>query len=206
MTGFASHVHKIPDNLGDVEAAPLFCPGVTAYRAVKEAEPLPGKRIAIFGVGGVGHMAVQFARLSGAHVIAVSRKQVHTNLATSVGADEVIVSSEEDPAKKMSAALADSSIVFAPSDEVISQAIRSTKRGGVIVMGVDGNIQKYGFMRGQTIKGTVVGTRNDINEVLRIASKGLVKVKATEYKLNRANEALKELKGNRVEGRIVLTP
>ncbi len=207
MKGFAAHVHKVPDGLGDAQAAPLFCPGVTAYSAVKSSRPFPGKRIAVFGIGGVGHMAVQFAKLYGADVIAVSRNPLHTKLAEELGADSVILSSGEDPA----AALArrgkvDSSIVFAPSDQAVSQAIAATKKGGIIVLGVDCNIKGYSFMNGHTIVSSVVGTRKEINEVLELASRGLVSVKAREMKLAQANEALCAMKENGVEGRIVLKP
>ncbi|HUB92387.1 MAG TPA: alcohol dehydrogenase catalytic domain-containing protein [Candidatus Saccharimonadales bacterium] len=207
MRGFAAHVHKVPDNISDIDAAPLFCPGVTAYRAVKESGISSGKKVAIFGIGGVGHMTVQFARLAGARVAAVSRNPIHTHLASEMGADEVLISSKEDPVRALSRdGGVDASIVFAPSDDAISQAIQSTKKGGTIVIGVDGSIRNYNFMKGQTIKGTVVGTREDINEVLSLAAKGLVHVKAKEYKLEKANDVLKELKGNRVDGRVVLTP
>ncbi len=206
MIGYANHLHKVPENISDIEAAPLFCPGATAYRAVSTAEPFPGKKIAVFGIGGVGHLAIEFAKISGARVTAVSRSPMHVSLAEKVGADRAIISSEEDPVSViMKDGGVDSSIVFAPSDEAVSQAVRSTKKGGTIVIGVDCKIGDFKFMNGQTIKSTVVGTRNDINKVLELASLGLVKISAAEYKLKDANEALRLLKENKVEGRIVLT-
>ncbi len=206
MIGYAEHLHKIPGNISDLNAAPLFCPGATAYGAVKNAEPFPGKKIAVFGIGGVGHLAIEFAKIAGARVTAVSRNALHTELAERVGADRTIISSEEDPVAAISGSGGvDSSIVFAPSDEAVSQAIRSTKKGGIVVIGVDCNIKDFRFMNGQIIKSTVVGTRNDINRVLELASQGLVKISAKEYKLKDANEALQLLKNNKVEGRIVLT-
>lgn len=206
MIGYANHLHKIPETISDIEAAPLFCPGATAYRAVSSAEAFPGKKIAVFGIGGVGHLAIEFAKISGARVTAVSRSPMHAGLAEKVGADKAIISSEEDPVSSITKdGGVDSSIVFAPSDEAVSQAIRSTKKGGIIVIGVDCKIGDFKFMNGQIIKSTVVGTRNDINKVLELASLGLVKISTTEYKLGDANRALRLLKENKVEGRIVLT-
>ncbi len=207
MRGFAAHVHKVPKSLEDAQAAPLFCPGVTAYSAVKASRPFPGKRIAVFGIGGVGHMAIQFAKLSGAEVIAVSRSPMHTKLAEDLGADRTIISSEENPAEVLARhGKADSSIVFAPSDEAVSQAMAATKRGGIIVLGVDCNIKGYSFMNGHSIVASVVGTRKDISEVLELASQGLVSVTARQMGLSDANKALRALKEGRIEGRIVLKP
>src|SRR5258706_9221643 len=81
-----AHAYALPDPIGDVEGAPLFCPGVTAYAAVAKARLSPGRRVAVFGIGGVGHMALQIARLTGADTIAVSRGSRHLHLAERLGA------------------------------------------------------------------------------------------------------------------------
>ena len=75
---------KVPDTMKPEYAAPLFCAGITAYKAVKAAEPKKNKKIAIFGIGGVGHMAIQFAKIEGCEVSAISRKEKHLDVAKKV--------------------------------------------------------------------------------------------------------------------------
>jgi len=203
----ADFAYRVPDNIDDVHAAPLFCPGVTAYRAVKHADLSPEKTVAIFGIGGVGHLALQMAKLFGAKTIAVTRSKLHLDLASKLGAYAVISSAEEDPAesiKKMG--YADSAIVFAPSQEAIKQAIRSVKKGGTIVMGVFGAIgDDFMFIDEKTIKGSVIGSRKDMREVVKIASEGSIEVVCESFPLDQANEVLERLKQSRVEARAVLT-
>ena len=207
MKGKASHLHKVPDSIGNLEAAPLFCPGVTAYRAVIASGASPASTVAVFGIGGVGHFAVQFARLFGARVIGISRSAQHRKLALEMGAEDAVDPSDSEALSERSRRDGiDSSIVFAPSDDSIGKAMEITRRGGTVVLGVDGNIRNYRFMKGQTIKATLVGTRKDIGEVLEIAGRGLVKTRAVPAKLEDANKALQSLKENKVEGRIVLEP
>ncbi len=207
MKAVARHVYKIPDNLHDAEAAPLFCPGITAFRAVKLSEAGPGKIVGIFGIGGVGHMAVQFAKLSGAKVVAVSRNRDHLKIAEELGAYQVISPLEEDPIKAFkNVGLADASIVFAPSDDVIEQATKVTKKGGIIVIGVRGNIRNFKFYAEHVIKGSVIGSRAEMQSVLKIASHGDITVKVETHSLQEANEVLYKLKRNEVKGRAVLIP
>jgi len=204
MKAVEAHVYRLPDNLDLVDAAPLFCPGLTAYKAVTKAEPLPGKSLAVFGIGGVGHMVVQFAKLGGAKVIGVSRSSEHLRLAKEVGADAVVSSQEKDFVRNIGQV--DSSIVFAPSDEYISMAAKATKKGGILVIGVRGNLRDFPFTKEITIKGTAIGTRFDMQNVLKIASQGLVHAKTDIYKLSEANNVLSRLKKAEIYGRAVLVP
>jgi propanol-preferring alcohol dehydrogenase len=202
MKAVSSHVYRLPENLDPINAAPLFCPGLTAYKAVKLAEPLAGKSVAVFGIGGVGHMAIQFAKLNGSNVIGVSRSDDHLRLAKEVGADLAVSSQEKDFTSMIGQV--DSSIVFAPSDDYISLAARVTKKGGILVIGVRGNLRDFPFSKELIVKGTAIGTRLDMRNVLRIASQGLVHVKASVYSLSDANEILLRLKRGEVYGRAVL--
>jgi propanol-preferring alcohol dehydrogenase len=204
MRAVEVHAYHLPDNLDPVSAAPLFCPGLTAYKAVKLAEPLVGKSVAVFGIGGVGHMAVQFAKLSGARVIGVSRGGNHLKLAREVGADSVVSSSQKDFADAVGTV--DSSIVFAPSDEYLSLATKVTKKNGIIVIGVRGNLRDFPFTKEIIIKGTAIGTRIDMQNVLKIASQGLVHVKVNVSSLSEANNILLGLKKSEIYGRAVLVP
>jgi propanol-preferring alcohol dehydrogenase len=199
--------YRIPDNIDDIHAAPLFCPGVTAYRAVKQADLSPYKKVAIFGIGGVGHLALQIAKLYGAKTIAVTRSKLHMDLASKLGADDVLSSAEEDVAESIkNMGYADSVIVFAPSTEAIKQAIKSVKKGGTIVMGVFGSIgDDFMFVDEKTIKGSVIGSRKDMQEVLKLASEGSIEVFCESFPLSQANVVLERLKHGKVEARAVLT-
>jgi propanol-preferring alcohol dehydrogenase len=204
MKAVGTHVYRLPDNLDLVGAAPLFCPGLTAYKAVTKAEPLPGKSLAVFGIGGVGHMVVQFAKLGGARVIGVSRSNEHLRLAKEVGADAVVSSQEKDFVRNIGQV--DSSIVFAPSEEYISMAAKATKKGGILVMGVRGDLRDFPFSKEITVKGTAIGTRIDMQNVLKIASQDLVHAKTNVYNLSDANNVLLRLKKAEIYGRAVLVP
>ena len=132
---------KIPESMKPEYAAPLFCAGITAYKAVKAAEPHLHKKIGIFGIGGVGHMAVQFAKIEGCNVIAFSRSKNHLDVAKRLGAIDTMTFSENqeflDELKKRHGML-DAAIVFAPADIVTDVAIKSVKRGGLIVIATVG--------------------------------------------------------------------
>jgi len=101
MKAKASHAIKVPGNLSSDEAAPLFCAGVTVYRAIKNSKIEPGQRVAIFGVGGLGHLAVQVAKTYGAEVIAVDITDEKLELARSCGADHTINSASTNAVKQL---------------------------------------------------------------------------------------------------------
>ncbi len=200
--------YKIPDSIDDLHAAPLFCPGVTAYKAVKQANLSPGNMVAVFGIGGVGHIALQIAKLYGAKVVAITRSKMHLNLASKLGADVVISPSEEDVVQSIQKmGLVDSAIVFAPAKEAISQAVKSVKKGGTIVLGVFGSIgDDFMFVDEKVIKGSVIGSRNDMKQVLALATNNSIEVICEKYPLSNANEVLAKLKTSNIEARAVLTP
>jgi len=205
MVADANHLYHLPDNLQDAEAAPLFCPGITAYGAVKKAELRAGKRVAVFGVGGVGHMVIEFARLNGADVIAVSRSSRGLDLAKELGASEAVDISKgdrKDWLKRIGPV--DSSIVFAPSTELAELAMRATKPGGVTVIGVFVEIGTLPFVEEKRVVGSVVGSRQDMMEVLKLASDRKIRPVHEEFELEKANEVLNMLKTGRIRARAVL--
>ena len=204
MKAKAAHVYEVPGNLKDEEAAPLFCPGVTAYRAVMLSEISPSKSVAIFGIGGVGHLAVQFAKLYGAKVIAVSSDEKKLKIAKELGADVTISSKSDVVNQIVSMGYVDASIVFAPSDEAVFQATQVTKKAGIIVIGVRANLNDFRFAKEQIVKGSVIGTRLDMLNVLKIAEQGKLKVYYETFDLEEVNEALKKLKLREVRERAVL--
>lgn len=210
ITALEEFVTRIPDNLDSEHAAPLFCPSITAYKAVKVSEAAAGKTIGIFGVGGVGHLAIQIAKMQGDRVVASSRAKVHIDLSRKLGADNVIVyeESQEHFLKnlKRQEGLLDSVIVFAPSDKVIETAIRSVKKGGIVVLGVRGNVPNFPTFEEKIIKGSVIGTRKDMTDLIEIASSSSLQVIIETHRLVEANEVLMRLKKSQIEARAVLIP
>jgi alcohol dehydrogenase, propanol-preferring len=205
MLATAAHAHKLPDELDDAQAAPLFCPGITAYGSVAKAGLGPGKRVAIFGIGGVGHMVIQFAALTGADVVAVSRGAEHLELASEIGASETIDASDSDPSQVLAEqGGVDASIVFAPSDAAVAQAIRGTCPGGVVVIGVNAEVGLLPFAQEKAVVGSMLGTRQQMRKVLEIAAAGKVRALCEQYPLERASEALGRLKDGRIRARAVL--
>jgi len=201
---------KIPETMRPEYAAPLFCAGITAYKAVKASEPSKNKKIGIFGIGGVGHMAVQFAILEGADVIAISRNKKHLDIAKKLGAS-ITVTYNQDQEKflqelKEKVGLLDAAIVFAPADIVTNTAIKAIKKGGLVVIGTIGKISNFVAFEEKTIRGTLIGSRNDMKEVIRIANEKNIKVFSEVYRLEQANEVLAKLKTSEIEARAVLVP
>jgi alcohol dehydrogenase, propanol-preferring len=162
-------VTPILDSFDSAHAAPLFCPGITAYKAVKASEPAAGKTVGIFGIGGVGHLAIPIAKIYGAKVVATSRTRKHIDLSKKIGADNVVPNQENEEEflknLKHEEGLLDSAIVFAPSDKVINAAISSVKRGGIMVIGVRRNVANFPTFEEKVVKGSNIGTRKDMADV-----------------------------------------
>jgi len=206
MLGYALHTYKIPDALDDAEAAPLFCPGVTAYGAVHKAQLGPGQTMALFGVGGVGHMVLQFAALTGAQMIGVARGKNHLKLAKDMGCYRTIDSNDGDAGETLKKdGGVDVSIVFAPSTPMLRQAIVGTKPGGKIIVGTFTDAGPFFFPDQKQLIGSVIGSRWEMEDVLKIAATGKVKAHVVTYPLENADEALRALKAGEIEARAVLT-
>jgi propanol-preferring alcohol dehydrogenase len=207
MLANAEHVHAVPETLNDVDAAPLFCPGITAYSAIAAARLRPGDRVAVFGLGGVGHMAVQFACAFGAEVIAADRNPLHLDVAREVGAAGAIdVRSVDAGAALADDGGVDAAVLFAPSDVLARQAMRGVKVGGTLVIGVHAELGPLSFAESKTIVESVIGNRADMRRVLRLAELGAVRTVAEAYPLDDAAESLRALKRGELRSRAVLTP
>lgn len=207
MLATAAHTYAIPDGLDEVTAAPLFCPGITGYGAVQKLDLGPTKSVAVFGVGGVGHVALQFAALTGAECLAVSRGSARLEMAQDLGAHRIVDSSNGDAAAQVQKlGGVDAALVFAPSDEVVSQALQSLKPGGTLVLGVNATVRDFPFALEQKIVGSLLGTRTMMREVLEIAASGRVRIEAEARPLAEAAGALSDLKAGKVAGRLVLVP
>ena len=203
-------ITKVPDTMSSEYAAPLFCPGITAYKAVKAAEPEKNKKIAIYGIGGVGHMAIQFAKVEGCEVTGISRKKKHLDVAKSLGAQKVFqfTESQDDFLKQIkdNYGLFDAAVVFAPADLVTDTAIKSVKKGGTVVIATVGKIPNFLAFEEKTVRGTLIGSMKDMKDVIEIAEKNNFKVVTESFPLEEANEVLERLKNSDIEARAVLIP
>ena len=200
----------IPNTMKAEYAAPLFCAGITAYKAVKAAEPKQHKKIGIFGIGGVGHMAIQFAKVENCDVIAFSRTQNHLDVAKRLGADDAIkfLENQEEFLKilKEKHGTLDAAIVFAPADIVTDTAIKSVKKGGLIVIATVGENPSFLAFEEKTIRGTLIGSTADMEQVIKICDEKNIEVITQTFPLENANDALKKLKNSEIEARAVLIP
>jgi propanol-preferring alcohol dehydrogenase len=201
---------KVPDTMKPEYAAPLFCAGITAYKAVKAAEPKKNKKIAVFGIGGVGHMAIQFAKIEGCEVSGISRKEKHLKVAKKIGADNIFTysSSQEQFLQDLNekCGLFDAAIVFAPVDQVTDTAIKSIKKGGTVVIATVGKIPNFLAFEEKTIRGTLIGSRKDMEDVIKISDEHKLEVVTESFPLEQANEVLIRLKNSEIDARAVLIP
>jgi propanol-preferring alcohol dehydrogenase len=204
MVAPASFTHHLPDNLGFEESASLFCPGVTAYHAIKRGNVRVGQKVAVIGIGGVGHMSLQFAKLAGAETIAVDTSEEKLKLAQEIGADHAVTAAELDDYVAKSGK-PDVIMVHAPSPKAVAQAFRLIKRGGTVLMGVCGDAPIL-FPEEHTVIESVIGTRQEMNEVLHLASLGRVHVDWNKYNLGDAEDVLAKLKQGKIVGRAILVP
>jgi len=201
---------KVPESMKPEYAAPLFCAGITAYKAVRASEPRQDKKIGIFGIGGVGHMAVQFAKIEGCEVIAFSRNDSHLKVAKRLGAMDTMTFSENQERLLMKIkekhGMLDAAIVFAPSDTVTDTAIKAVKKGGTIVIATIGKNPAFVAFEEKTLRGTLIGSTKDMEQVIKICKENNLEVISETYPLEKANEVLKRLKDSQIEARAVLIP
>ncbi|UXM91829.1 zinc-dependent alcohol dehydrogenase family protein [Paenarthrobacter sp. JL.01a] len=206
MLAKANFACKIPDSLSDTEAAPLLCPGITAYGALKKARLRPGRNVAVFGIGGVGHLALQMAAITGARVNAVSRRPKARALAEELGAHGSYVPSGSEGGLVLRDGSQDAAIVFAPSDQAVAEALRVIKPGGRVILGVSQSVGGMDIGDEKTIVGTVLGTRQDMADVLDLAVDGKLHAVHEDFPLSEANLVLQRLKNGQLQGRAVLVP
>ena len=207
----ASHVLQIPDKLSANEAAPLFCAGVTVYRALKQADISRGQRLAVFGVGGLGHMAVQIGRELGAEVTAIDLSEQKLDLAKSLGASAVINAATTDAGKYLrKQGGVHAALVTSASAAAYDAAFQSLRPAGtLLVVGLPAeNICFPPIMMASKevrIRASAVGTRADVRQVLAIAEAGKIRCLVSTRELEQANEALQQLRAGEVSGRLVFS-
>ena len=208
----ASHALKIPDGLSCVDAAPLFCAGVTVYRALKHAKIQPGQRLAVFGVGGLGHLAVQIGRGLGAIVSAVDVSEEKLEHARGVGASATLNATTVNVVKELRrAGGVHAALVTSAAKAAYDAAFPSVRPGGILlVVGLPSECLCFPpiLMAASEIhiKASSVGTRQDMRELLAMAAAGKVRCEVATRPLAQVNEVFEQLGHGQVQGRMVLVP
>lgn len=209
--GHADYLNRLPDKLSFVEAGPILCAGLTTYKGLKQTETRPGEWVVISGIGGLGHLAVQYARAMGMHVAAIDIGPEKLQLARKLGAEITVDAKLEDPVAAIQKQIggAHGILVTAVSLPAFKQAIGMLRRGGTCVLNglPPGEFPISIFdlvLNGQTVRGSIVGTRKDLEEALAFASDGKVKATIEKQPLESINNVFDRLKKGKVNGRIVL--
>lgn len=208
----ADYVVKIPDNLSFEEAAPIFCAGVTTYKALKVTGAKPGEWVAIYGIGGLGHVAVQYAKAMGLHVVAVDLGDEKLELAKELGADLVVNPLKEDAAQFMKEKVGGvhATVVTAVSKPAFESAYKALRRGGACVLvGLPPEEMPIPIfdtvLNGVKVIGSIVGTRKDLQEALQFAAEGKVKTIIEVQPLEKINDVFDRMLKGQINGRVVLT-
>ena len=209
MVADAAFVARIPDGLDPLAVAPLMCAGLTAYGGVKRARITPGSRVAIFGCGGLGLYAVQIARRAGAEVFAVDVSEAKLEQARRCGADHVLIAGPGTGDEILAAGGADAVINFAPTPATWPSMLKAVRRLGRVVAAalVSEPVpvsQDWLTMTGVEITGTSVGTRLELQELLRMHVREPFVSDLTPVRLEAVNAALDALEAGKVNGRQVI--
>jgi propanol-preferring alcohol dehydrogenase len=200
VKGYARHVVKVPDGIDPFEAAPLTCAGVTTYKAVKVSGARPSGLTAVWGVGGLGHMAMQYAKAFGSTVVAVDVQDTKLEAARALGAEYTVNAATQDAVAEITAlGGADAAIVTAATPKAFRAAFDSMARGGTVVfVGLPAHNEVpipifETVLRGVTIRGSIVGTHLDVEEVFRLHAEGRTKVLYETRHLDDVNACFDEV-------------
>jgi propanol-preferring alcohol dehydrogenase len=208
----ASHALKIPDGLSCIDAAPLFCAGVTVYRALKRATIQAGQRLAIFGVGGLGHLAVQIGQGLGAIIAAIDVSDEKLEHARGLGAFTTLNAATVNVVKELRrAGGVHVALVTSAAKAAYDLAFPCVRPGGILLaVGLPSEsicfppiVMAALEVR---IQASSVGTREDMREVLAMAAAGKVHCEVATRPLAQVNEVLEQLRHGQVSGRMVLVP
>jgi propanol-preferring alcohol dehydrogenase len=216
--GFAEYVVADPNYVGHLpgkvsfaEMAPILCAGVTVYKGLKVTDTRPGDWVVVSGIGGLGHMAVQYARAMGLNVIAVDIDDAKLELATKLGASLCVNARKADPMAfvKKEVGGAQGVLVTAVSPKAFEQAMGMVGRGGTVsLVGLPpGDFPLSIFntvLNGVTVRGSIVGTRLDLQEALDFASQRKVKATVATDRLENINDVFTRMRAGDIQGRIVI--
>ena len=208
----ASHVMAVPEVLDAVQAAPLFCAGVTIYRALANAPVRSGQRVAVIGIGGLGHLAVQIALAMGAQVIALDVGPDKLALAKELGAQQAFDVSDPKVFKEIQRlGGAHIAVVTSAANSAFDSAWKCVRPGGAIsVVGLPTEPLKFLALalvtREIKVVGSAIGTRKDLRAVLDLAAAGQVRCRVEAQPLANINSVLEQMHKGAITGRVVLTP
>ena len=207
----ATYAAIIPEGSDPYEIAPVLCAGVTVYKGLKRTEVRPGQWVVISGIGGLGHIAVQYAVAMGMRVVAVDIADDKLALAKKHGAEVVVNAMDGDPASAVQEAVggAHGVLVTAVHKDAFGQAIGMTRRGGTIVFNglPPGEFPAPIFdvvLKGLTIRGSIVGTRQDMVEALDFYAAGKIKPTFSKRPLEDINAIFDEMRHGKIDGRVVI--
>lgn len=211
--GAAPFVARLPSNANFAQMALILCAGVTTYKGIKETEAKPGEWIAISGVGGLGHVAIQYAKAMGLHVAALDVTEEKLGLARASGADFTVNAKSPDAAALIvehTNGGAHGVLVTAVSPSAFGQALNMVRRKGTVALvGLPpGDFRTPIFdvvMKGITLRGSIVGGRKDLAEAIAFAAEGKIRVQLCEARLENINQVFADLKAGLVNGRAVMT-
>jgi propanol-preferring alcohol dehydrogenase len=206
----AAFVGLVPEAVDLFDAAPLTCAGVTTYKAVKVSGTRPSDLVAVFGIGGLGHLAMQYAQIAGGSVVAVDVADHKLHVAKELGAIRTVNASVEDPVESIqSLGGADTAIVLAATPTACEQAFRSLRRHGrlvLVALPADNTMQLPIFetvLNGITVVGSIVGTRVDLAETFELHADGRTKVVREQRPLEAVNDAIRQVEAGDIDARIV---
>jgi propanol-preferring alcohol dehydrogenase len=207
----ADYVGHLPSNVGFVEIAPVLCAGVTVYKGLKVTDTRPGNWVVISGIGGLGHMAVQYAKAMGLNVAAVDVDDAKLDLARRLGATMTVNARTNDPVAYLKKEIggAHGALVTAVSPKAFEQAVGMVRRGGTVSLnGLPPGqfpLDIFGMvLNGITVRGSIVGTRLDLQESLDFAAEGKVRATVSTDVLENVNDVFARMRKGGIEGRVVL--
>lgn len=209
----AAFAAPVPDEVNSFDAAPLTCAGVTTYKAVKVGNVRPTDLVAISGIGGLGHLAVQYAKIFGGTVAAIDITDEKLQLAKELGADIVIDARTEDPTSVLQAhGGADVAIGLAVDEKSFAAAYGGLRRGGrlvLVALPAAGTLSIPVFdtvLNGTSVIGSIVGTRADLADVFALHALGRTRVIYETRPLDTVNGSIQDVLQGKARARIVLTP
>lgn len=214
MIADAAFCGRIPDGVDAYELAPILCAGVTTYRGLKRTGARPGQWMTVIGIGGLGHIAVQYARAMGMRVAAVDVSDEKLALAKSYGAELLVNAMQADPGAAIKARIGGShgAVVTAVSAKAFEQSVSVLRNGGTVSwIGLPGGGQDEvrlsisAIVNGEaSVRGSNVGTRHDLQEAIDFAANGLVKAKIEKQPLEAIGDVFARMKKGQISGRVVL--
>lgn len=206
---YASHVVAVPDGVTSLDAAPLTCAGVTTYKALKVARPQPNETTMVVGIGGLGHLGLQYARVFGTTAVAVDVTDEKLQLAKDLGADHIVDARGDQQRELAALGGVDIALVTVPSPAVMRAAYAALNPNGrLVIVGLpaDNSLELPIFetvLTGRSVIGSLVGTRNDLADCFALHASGRTRVVTSTRRLEDVNDCFEEVLSGRVPARLV---